>query len=256
MKLLSPTQHKRWNEVAGFLLLSFGLVILLSLMSYHAQDPSWNTAAGSRPLNLIGYPGAYLADILYQGFGIAALLFPLLTFLLAWRWIRSEAIEAGAIKMFGSVLLTLSVCAGLSFLPWRIFGGSVTLGGTTGLLLARYLVGTLNLAGALLATATAVVVSVYLVSSFTLDKLSAWFAPLTGWLQRRGAAWQAWRDRMHARSVERARERDRRRHEQKQQKEEKEQKHSTRPLVPALEHEAEAQPAQAADTPPWETTAP
>jgi S-DNA-T family DNA segregation ATPase FtsK/SpoIIIE len=254
MKLLSPTQHKRWNEVTGFLLLSSGLVILLSLASYHAQDPSWNTAAGSRPLNLIGYPGSYLADVLFQAFGATALLFPLLIFLLAWRWIRSEQIAAGAVKMAGSVLLTLGACAALSFLPWRMFGGSVTVGGALGLVLASRLVETLNLAGALLATITTVVVSVYLVSSFTLAKLAEWFARPIAWFERRRAAWQAWRERMQARAVERARERDRRRREQK-----KEQKERTRTIA-ARDREAAAGPAPAAtaviDTPPWEASAP
>ncbi|MGA3019450.1 MAG: DNA translocase FtsK [Bryobacteraceae bacterium] len=245
MKLLSPTQHKRWNELTGFLLLSTGLVILLSLVSYHAQDPSWNTAAGSRPLNLIGYPGSYLADILFQAFGAAALLFPLLIFLLAWRWIRSEQIEAGAVKMLGSVLLTLGACAALSFLPWRMFGGGVTVGGALGLVLARYLVETLNLAGALLATVTTVVISIYLVSSFTLAKLPEWFARPIAWFERRGAAWQAWRARVQARAVEKARERDRRRREQK-----KEQKERTRTLIPT--REAAPAPAAVIDTPPWE----
>ena len=246
MKLLSPTQHKRWNEVTGFLLLSSGLVILLSLVSYHAQDPSWNTAAGARPLNLIGYPGSYLGDILFQAFGAAAFLFPLLIFLLAWRWIRSEQIEAGAVKMLGSVLLTLGACAALSFLPWRMFDGGVTVGGALGLVLARYLVETLNLAGALLATATTVVVSIYLVSSFTLAKLPEWFASPIAWFERRRAAWQAWRGRMQARAVEKARERDRRRREQK-----KEQKERTRTLIPARE----SAPAAVIDTPPWESSA-
>jgi len=89
MKLLSPTERTRFNEVTGFLLLSMGLVILLSLVSYHTQDPSWNTAAGSRPLNLAGYPGAWLSDVLSATFGAAAFLFPLLAFLLSWKWIRS-----------------------------------------------------------------------------------------------------------------------------------------------------------------------
>jgi len=48
MKLLSPTQHRRLNEIVGFLLLSLGLVMLLSLVSYHTQDPSFDTAAASR----------------------------------------------------------------------------------------------------------------------------------------------------------------------------------------------------------------
>jgi DNA segregation ATPase FtsK/SpoIIIE, S-DNA-T family len=89
MKLLSPSQNPRLNEITGFLLLSLGLVLLLSLVSYHAQDPSWDTAAAVRPHNLVGYPGAWLADFFYQSFGAAAFLFPLLLFLLAWRWIRS-----------------------------------------------------------------------------------------------------------------------------------------------------------------------
>ena len=66
MKLLSPTQHKRLNEIIGFLTLCAGLVMLLSLVSYHTQDPSINTASTARPLNLIGYPGAWIADICYQ----------------------------------------------------------------------------------------------------------------------------------------------------------------------------------------------
>ena len=211
MKLLSPTENTRFNEVTGFLLLSMGLVILLSLVSYHTQDPSWNTAAGSRPLNLAGYPGAWLSDVLLQTFGAAAFLFPLLAFLLSWKWIRSDELDAGAVKIFGSALLTLGVCAMLSFVPLRMFGGTIPIGGTLGLALANYLVESLNLAGALLATATAVVVSVYLVSTFTLARLGEWLKGPIGWLERRAAAWRAWRERVHARSIEKARERQRRR---------------------------------------------
>ncbi|HWC97572.1 MAG TPA: DNA translocase FtsK 4TM domain-containing protein, partial [Candidatus Sulfopaludibacter sp.] len=123
MKLLSPTQHRRLNEVTGFLLLSLGLVLLLSLVSYHVQDPSWDTAASARPLNLIGYPGSYLSDICYQVFGATSLLFPFLIFLLAWKWIRSEEVQAGTVKIIGSTLLTLSLSAALSFAPWKIFAG-------------------------------------------------------------------------------------------------------------------------------------
>ena len=141
MKLLSPTQHKRLNEVIGFLLLSLGLVILLSLVSYHTQDPSWDTASESQPLNLVGYPGSYSADLLFQAFGATAFLFPLLLFLLAWKWIRSDGVEAGWVKMIGAAILTLGSSAGLAFLPCRMFGGAIRVGGTAGYLLARYLLG-------------------------------------------------------------------------------------------------------------------
>jgi S-DNA-T family DNA segregation ATPase FtsK/SpoIIIE len=114
MKLLSPTQHRRLNEATGFLLLSFGVAALLSLVTYHAQDPSWDTASEAHPLNLVGYPGSYLADLCLQSFGAAAFVFPLLTFVLAWKWIRSEALEAGLAKIIGAILLTASLCTG-----WR-----------------------------------------------------------------------------------------------------------------------------------------
>jgi DNA segregation ATPase FtsK/SpoIIIE, S-DNA-T family len=204
MKLLSPTQHRRLNEITGFLLLSMGLVLLLSLVSYHAQDPSWDTAAGSRPLNLVGYPGSYLSDLLLQSFGATAFLFPLLAFLLAWKWIRSEALTAAGTKLFGSFLLTLSLCTGLSFLPWSLFGGGIRLGGVFGLELAMSLVDSLNVAGAVLATLTVIIVSIYLVSTFTISKLGVWFARPIAWSGRRVTAFRAWREGMRQRAVEKA----------------------------------------------------
>jgi S-DNA-T family DNA segregation ATPase FtsK/SpoIIIE len=235
MKLLSPTQHKPLNEVTGFLLLSLGLVILLSLISYHAQDPSWDTASDSRPLNLIGYPGSYLSDVFLQAFGAAAFLFPLLVFLLSWRWIRSEPVDAAAVKAAGSVLLTLGACAGLSFAPLRLFGGAIPIGGTLGLALARYLTGTLNVAGALLVTATAIIVAVYLVSTFTLAKLAEWFAGPAAWFSRRVEGFREWRARVRARSLEKARERARKR----------------RARYAPKTQSGPAEPAPAADAPPW-----
>jgi DNA segregation ATPase FtsK/SpoIIIE, S-DNA-T family len=211
MKLLSPSQNPRLNEITGFLLLSLGLVLLLSLVSYHAQDPSWDTAAAVRPHNLIGYPGAWLADFFYQSFGAAAFLFPLLLFLLAWRWIRSEEIQAGAVKISGAVLLTLSLCTALSFAPLHLYGGSIRIGGTVGYVLAAWLLDSLNLAGALLATLTAVIVSVYLVSTFTVSKLANWLMHPAAWLRGIVDRWMAWRAHRRARALEKKRIRQLRR---------------------------------------------
>jgi DNA segregation ATPase FtsK/SpoIIIE, S-DNA-T family len=242
MKLLSPTQHKRLNEVIGFLLLSLGLVILLSLVSYHAQDPSWDTASESRPLNLIGYPGAYFADLAFQLFGASAFLFPLLTLLLSWRWIRSDEVEAGAVKVVGSISLTVSLCAALSFTPLRIFGGNIRIGGTLGYLLWTYLVNSLNIAGALLATATTVIVSVYLVSTFTLAKLGEWFAGPLGWLDRRADVWRAWRERVQDQALAKARARAQKRFEASQaEATERRETRRDKPAKPAT-----------ADAAPWE----
>jgi DNA segregation ATPase FtsK/SpoIIIE, S-DNA-T family len=240
MKLISPTHQKRLNEVIGFLLLSLGLVMLLSLVSYHTQDPSWDTAAEAQPLNLIGYPGSYAADLLFQAFGATAFLFPLLLFLLAWKWIHSEALDGGVVKTIGALVLILGISAGLAFLPWRMFGGAIRVGGTAGYLLARYLLGTLNLAGAIVAILTSVMVSIYLVSSFTLAKGAEWFALPRGLFRPWVAAWQAWKERTRVRALEKARNRERQRRE------------SSLPKPRTPRPEVVAKTERGADTPPWE----
>ena len=239
MKLLSPTPSKRLNEVTGILFLSLGLVTLLSLASYHAQDPSWDTASVSRPLNLIGYPGAYLSDIVFQALGIVAFLFPVLVLALAWKWIRSEPIEAGAAKVIGAALLVLSLSAAFSYLPLPLYGGTIRLGGTLGLLIAAYLVDTLNLAGALVATFTAGIVSVYLVSKFSVATFAGWFAGPAALFQRVGEAWSGWLQARRLRAIAKAQEKARRRRERKQSK--------PRTIAPVEQAEPQVEAA------PWQT---
>ena len=243
MKLLSPTQHKRLNELTGLLLLSLGLVILLSLVSYHAQDPSWDTASSARPLNLVGYVGSYLCDLIYQGFGVVAFLFPLLSFALAWHWIRSEELQAGAVKILGTVLFLLSLSTALSFLPFRLYGGHIRVGGVVGLALANWMVDSLNVAGALLATATCVVISVYLVSTFTMSKLGEWIAIPAGWSGRRRDEWRAWRGRMRRRAMERAYARAQTRAQRRRKKPADQSAEAANTPAPA---------AASADMPPWD----
>lgn len=194
MKLLSPTPSRRLNEAVGFLLLACGLLQLLSLVSYHVQDPSWNTAAGAvRPQNLTGYIGSYLADLFLQTFGITALLFPLAAFLLGWKWIRSEEIKDPAVKLFGFLLLVLSAGAAVNLGPaWSFFG--LPAGGVAGGLVAASLTHALNPGGAVILTVTTLIVSLYLISTFTLSRLSVWFAGPIGILASLRGRWRAWRE--------------------------------------------------------------
>ncbi len=115
MKLLSPTQHTDGSTNARVLAPLRGARFAVKPRVLSRARPSWNTASAARPLNLMGYPGSHFADLLLQAFGAASFLFPLLVFALAWRWIRSESVEAGGIKIAGAVLLTFSVCSALSF---------------------------------------------------------------------------------------------------------------------------------------------
>jgi len=180
MKLLTPTPSKRLNEATGFLFLAAGLLLLLSFASFQPADPSWDTVAGRiETHNLIGPVGAHIADLFLQAFGLASFLFPLLAFSLGWKWIRSEAIEAPLVRFFGSGILLASLCGAAALLPdWRLFDHAILPGGVAGYLVADTLKGALNFAGSAVVLATAIVVSTYLVSSFTLEKLQGWLAPV------------------------------------------------------------------------------
>ena len=117
MRVFSPTSSKRLNEVTGFVFLGVGMLLLLSLVSYHAQDPSWDTAAGRvAPLNLIGPFGAHIADVALQAFGAAAFLFPFLAFAAGWKWMRSEVIETPIIRLTGFTLFLSCFSAAVSLL--------------------------------------------------------------------------------------------------------------------------------------------
>ena len=182
-------------------------------------------------------------------FGAAAFLFPLLTFLLSWKWIRSEELEAGGVKIFGSILLTLALSAALSFVPLRLFGGNIRIGGTLGLTLANYLVDSLNVTGALVITLTAIVISIYLVSTFTLATLAGWLAGPSAWFAARGEAWRAWRERAHQRAIEKAKAKSAARRApvraEKPRKEEEREPEATRRVAPL--------PSDVDGRAPWET---
>jgi len=186
MKLLTPTPSKRLNEVTGFLFLAAGLLLLLSFASFQPADPSWDTVAGRlETRNLIGPVGAHIADVFLQAFGLASFLIPLLAFSLGWKWIRSEAIEAPLVRFLGSGILLASLCGAAALLPdWRLFDHAILPGGVAGYLVADSLKGALNFAGSAVVLATAIVVSTYLVSSFTLEKLQGWLAPVIAFFVR------------------------------------------------------------------------
>ena len=102
---------RRAAELAALLFGAAGLALLLALLSYNALDPSLDTAAIRRVANLVGAPGAIVADLLIQAFGIVAIL-PALT-LLAWAWRMAAHRGLGhAGVRFGTLVASLPFLAG------------------------------------------------------------------------------------------------------------------------------------------------
>ncbi|MCC6586532.1 MAG: DNA translocase FtsK 4TM domain-containing protein [Bryobacterales bacterium] len=194
MNILGPTPLKRLNEAVGIVWLFGAIFTTLALISYYPQDPSWNTAtADVQARNLVGSMGAHFADFAFQAFGLAAFAIPAFLLGLAWNWIRSNEMEAQWAKVAGVIIFWLSVSALFGLGPdWRLFEDSIAPGGLVGGLLAQLLLYRLNLAGSVLLTTTVLLLSLYLLSSFSLYHLPNWMQnPLALFepVQRRWFSW-------------------------------------------------------------------
>ena len=67
--------RRRIVELIGLALVAVAFLLALAILSYDSSDPSLNTAAGEGGVNnLLGRPGAVLADLAMQTFGLAAAL--------------------------------------------------------------------------------------------------------------------------------------------------------------------------------------
>ena len=155
MRLLTPTENKRLNELIGFLCITLAILIALSLLSYNPHDSAFNVAAASdngKPTqNWIGPAGAYGADALFQVFGFAAFLLPVAPLVLGWRWFRSRAIDSQWATIVGYVLLLLSLPSMMSLLHFPDVRGSVPAGGLLGSVISSSLLNGLNRASSALA---------------------------------------------------------------------------------------------------------
>ncbi|MDD5541880.1 MAG: DNA translocase FtsK [Acidobacteriia bacterium] len=211
MSILSPTRnHHRLNELVGLLLGTVALLALLSLMSYHPTDPSFNwigsTDLKPHPQNYIGYVGSYTADVLIQTLGFAAFLGPIGLLIFAWRWFWSKPIETPLLKLTGFLLLLFSISTlaailpGDLFLRWRL---KTNFGGLVGQLLAEQIETILNPAGRLIVLTCALLVALYITTSFSLQRWMNW---LHGRLLGVKQHFREWRDRREIHRKEKMRE--------------------------------------------------
>ena len=66
--------RRRFEELIGFVLLLLGAADLVALLSAKQNDKSFNVATDEPVRNLLGAPGAYVADLTLQSLGLAAFM--------------------------------------------------------------------------------------------------------------------------------------------------------------------------------------
>jgi DNA segregation ATPase FtsK/SpoIIIE, S-DNA-T family len=128
-------------EVTGLILASAGLLLILVLLTYERGDPSWNTAvnpeANPKIANILGVPGAYIADLLMQWVGVASYL--LGGIVMAWglRIMSHRGLSRLPLRVFlamvGVLLASIFFAEVPAFPGWQLTHGH--LGGTAGAIL-------------------------------------------------------------------------------------------------------------------------
>ena len=165
------------RDIAGIVWLASGLFLALSLMSFRATDPSFNSiGTGLKVHNFCGYFGSFLADLVYQLFGISAWLFVIGAARMAWTTFKgSPAQMAGVRALWGGLLLvTLSSLLALYFPETKLFGGHIALGGLAGTMVSKGLVAVFNRLGVSVILWSLALVLLVFYTERSIRELSQW----------------------------------------------------------------------------------
>src|SRR5579872_344557 len=174
-----PTGNRRLNELIGFLMCVYALLLFLALVSYSPLDPSWNSASvltgAHAARNWIGVVGAYTADAVLQFFGLGAFLLVIFPATLGVRWFRSIKVQSPMAKTLGGVWLAMFVPALLGLLPGHLrWEHVIPIEGLMGRVLGDFLIHYLNLVGAYIVCGTVLAVALYLSTAFSFSAIQVW----------------------------------------------------------------------------------
>ena len=136
---LTVLKH-RLAEAFGFALLLACFLLFLSLFTYDPRDGSLNTAVDAMPHNFLGHDGAVLADLLWQSFGLACFLIPILLLVWSFRLMLHRPLRSTWARLaLLPAVLTLGAVA-LSILDLGALSPPAGPGGAIGWVMERLLV--------------------------------------------------------------------------------------------------------------------
>jgi S-DNA-T family DNA segregation ATPase FtsK/SpoIIIE len=205
--VLSPTRSRPLNVFLGLVVLLVSVLGLLALSTWHATDPSLNTATDAgvphAVRNWIGLFGAYLSDILLQSLGITAFLLPLWLGGLGWTWMRSRPSGSAWLRWTGTLLAVVFLPAVLGLTPWHWHWlHAIPVEGVVGRLMAGLLVTYLNVQGAWLVAGVFAAAGIYFASAVSFSAIAE--SVQDRWIHGQSLydRWRNWREERAERKAE------------------------------------------------------
>ncbi|KKB08355.1 cell division protein FtsK [Devosia chinhatensis] len=124
-------------RIAGLVLLGLCAIILTSLASWSVDDPSLSLATSKAPANWLGFPGAVIADLIFQFLGLAGLVMVVPMALWGWAMARRHAVMRLGSRVLAWIGATILAAGVFSFIAmpetWPLPTG---LGGLAGMMFA------------------------------------------------------------------------------------------------------------------------
>ncbi|HEY9012373.1 MAG TPA: DNA translocase FtsK [Devosia sp.] len=102
-------------RLVGLILLGLVAIIMVSLATWSVDDPSFSYATSKPPQNWLGFPGAVIADMSFQlfGIGIVAVLVP--PALWAWSFVRLRVPSKMGLRLIAWLAASILACGVFAF---------------------------------------------------------------------------------------------------------------------------------------------
>jgi len=165
-------KHEHINEIKAIIILSLGLILLASLISFVPEDLPWYTSHPNIPAkNLVRIVGAYVAGGLLFVFGYS--VYAVVVFLFFWGWnkLASRQLQFSFLKFlsFGILFCALSGLFGL----WAADSTAQRFGraGIVGLVLSDFLLQYCGVMGSYIILFTITTLSTIVIGEFLISPL-------------------------------------------------------------------------------------
>ncbi|MDV2987372.1 UNVERIFIED_CONTAM: DNA translocase FtsK [Methylobacteriaceae bacterium AG10] len=144
---LRPFLAKRLTECGGLILFTGAVALTVALATWSIDDPSLNHATDQRAHNVLGRPGAVVADLAMQLLGLGSIMLALPPVLWGMRLMRERDLPHGGVRLALWIVGVLCASAVASALPptarWPLPTGMGGVAGDALLAGTRMLVGPL-----------------------------------------------------------------------------------------------------------------
>ena len=197
---MSVYPRDKASELIGVLFLASSMLVVISLVSYNALDPSLNGSSNSEEYrNYGGQVGAYISDLLFQILGFSAFCLPVPLLFIGYKLLRGRVLENPFVKFFGFWFIVAALSTTLTLLSPVLTAKPTDfeLGGVLGFILASLLLKYLNAPGSLVVVLTALLLSLIVTTRFSINLMLNWLnnqprnlfhyigAGYSSWQQRR-----------------------------------------------------------------------